>query len=185
MMATLLVASSPVFYDFEASALDGCPIEIGWAWWDGTIVKSESHLILPDPTWDIESSWDDRAEALHGITLKQLKSQGEPAFNVARHLNEAVGGRELFADSPFDVDWLSQLFEVAGSDPAFELRLMLAPVLIEQLRVKLGIPEAEASPIMTRIKQEYPHTHRAEADARQWAEIWRAILEYAPNDRSP
>jgi hypothetical protein len=59
--------ASPVFYDFEASALDGCPIEIGWAWFDGTSVRAESHLILPDPIWQIESSWDNRAQELHGI----------------------------------------------------------------------------------------------------------------------
>jgi hypothetical protein len=49
------ISRVPVFYDIEASSLDGFPIEIGWARADlasGTIL-SEGHLIRPPPDWAV------------------------------------------------------------------------------------------------------------------------------------
>ena len=57
------VSAVPVFYDFEASSLDGFPIEIGWARADlasGTIL-SEGHLIRPPAAWDVRGTWDSSA----------------------------------------------------------------------------------------------------------------------------
>ena len=172
----MMINLHPVYYDCEASSLTGgCPVEIGWAWWDGEKIISESHLILPDPVWQIESSWDEQAEALHGISLERLRQEGEPAFNIARRMNDVLSGRELFADSPFDIEWTRQLFDVADLEPSFHLRRMLAPVLIEQLRVSRGVSQADAVTIVEKVRKKYPHTHRAGADARQWAELWLAI----------
>jgi hypothetical protein len=51
---------TPVFYDCEASDLEGYPIEVGWAFTDpatGALV-SESHLIKPPAEWPVKESWD-------------------------------------------------------------------------------------------------------------------------------
>jgi hypothetical protein len=72
----------PVFYDCEASDVEGYPIEIGWAFTDpktGAVV-SESHLIRPPAEWPVKESWDRVAERLHGITLLQLSRKGRPSL---------------------------------------------------------------------------------------------------------
>ena len=168
MEATSIVASAPVFYDLEASALDGCPIEVGWAWWVGTRIQTEGHLVFPDPSWDIENSWNDGAQALHGISLKQLRSEGEPAFIVARCMNDVLADRKLFADSPFDVGWMGQLFDAAGVEPTFHLRRMLAPVLIAGLKVDLGLSEASAQTISKAVRATYPLCRTRSASPLRW-----------------
>jgi len=59
--------SPPVFYDCEASSLDGFVIEVGWAYArpdDGQIIAA-SYLVLPLAEWQIATVWDENAEALH------------------------------------------------------------------------------------------------------------------------
>lgn len=110
-------ANAPVFYDCEASALSGAPIEVGWAFVeaDTGLIISEAHLIRPPSDWAIEDSWDPEAEALHGILLDLLQAQGRPAWEVAKRMNAALRGGELLSDSPHDEAWLMQLFDEAGS----------------------------------------------------------------------
>jgi len=113
--ATAGFAAAPVFYDVEASSLDGFPIEIGWARADavsGTIL-SEGHLIQPPPDWDISGTWDPAAAARHRIRMNDLSRKGRPVLEIARRMNEMLSGSELFADSPFDEPWLL-LNKVAG-----------------------------------------------------------------------
>src|SRR5215207_3452646 len=94
-------SSAPVFYDVEASSLDGFPIEIGWARADlasGTIL-SEGHLIRPPPDWDVRGTWDASAAGRHRIALDELWRAGRPVLEIARRMNDALRGSELFADS--------------------------------------------------------------------------------------
>ena len=172
-----IVDLSPVFVDFEASglAVDCFPVEVGWAYLDGGHVISEGHLIRPGPDWDLESNWDETAEALHRISKEHLLANGEPAFMVANRMNEMLAGKEVFADSPFDRQWMDQLFEAAGADPSFNMRTMLAPALVDQLCLSLGLYDSEILKISSVVNQRYPHTHRAAEDARQWAELWNAL----------
>jgi hypothetical protein len=53
----VLMQTQPVFYDFEASGLTGFPVEIGWAWFDRDMVKSDSLLIAPAEGWDVVGDW--------------------------------------------------------------------------------------------------------------------------------
>jgi hypothetical protein len=165
--------AAPVFYDIEASGLDGFPIEIGWAWADlasGAIV-SEGHLIRPPVDWDVRGTWDGSAAARHRITLDALSRDGRPTFEIARRMNETLRDRELFADSPFDESWLSQMFDAAGLDPAFRVRRTDPAVLIEQLAGDRAI-YAEAK---RHASRKAPPKHRAEADARHWAALWAQV----------
>jgi hypothetical protein len=167
------VTSVPVFYDIEASSLEGFPIEIGWARADlasGTIV-SEGHLIRPPADWDLRGTWDQSAASRHRITLDELWRLGRPVHEIARRMNQSVGGSELFADSPFDEPWLRQLFEAAGIEPEFSVRATDPSVLIGALaRDRAAYVEAKRKAL--RIA---PPNHRAEADARHWAALWAMI----------
>ncbi|HWY14731.1 MAG TPA: hypothetical protein VNX86_06290 [Rhizomicrobium sp.] len=167
---------NPVFHDCEATGPNGYPIEVGWAYIDeaGALV-SEGHLIRPPAEWDIESVWDEQAEAVHNIPLAILRAQGRPAFQVARRMNEALAGRELFSDSPADEDWLRKLFDAAGEEPSFTIRRTLANIVLMQATATRGleyeaIPKAEQEASRT-----FPRTHRAEADARHLAALWSMI----------
>ena len=108
------------FLDFEASSLskDSYPIEIAWVFQNG---RSEHHLIRPAPAWD---DWDDKAEAIHGISRAMLGAEGKPHYDVARRAVEALSGHELFASAPsWDGKWLSVLLRGAGlSRHALRLR---------------------------------------------------------------
>lgn len=169
----LRVIRVPVFYDIEASGLDGFPIEIGWAQADpasGTIL-SEGHLIRPPADWDVRGTWDPSAASRHRITLDELGRAGRPVWEIARRMNESLGGTELFADSPFDEQWLRQLFEAAGIDAEFSVRRTDPAVLIERLA---GDPASYANANREAFRIA-PPTHRAEADARHWAVLWAMV----------
>ena len=162
--------SAPVFYDIEASSLNGFPIEIGWARPDlasGTIM-SEGHLIRPPPDWDVQGTWDASAVARHRIKLDELWRAGRPVLEIARRMNDTLRGSELFADSPFDEAWLQQLFDAAGMNPEFTARRTDPAVLIERLAGdRTTYANAKRKALRTA-----PPTHRAEADARHWAVLW-------------
>jgi hypothetical protein len=166
-------SSAPVFYDIEASSLEGFPIEIGWARADlasGTIV-SEAHLIRPPPDWDLRATWDESAACRHRIGLDELWRLGRPAVEIARRMNESLAGSELFADSPFDEPWLRQLFDAAGIEAEFTVRGTDPSVLIAALAGDRAA-YLEAKRKALRIA---PPNHRAEADARHWAVLWAMI----------
>src|SRR5437868_2853186 len=95
-------SSVPVFYDVEASSLNGFPIEIGWARADlaSGKVLSEAHLIRPPADWDVRGTWDSSAASRHRIALDELWRVGRPVLEIARRMNDTLGGSELFADSP-------------------------------------------------------------------------------------
>lgn len=166
--------AAPVFYDCEASGLDGFPIEIGWAFVDEqtkTIV-SESHLVRPLPEWDIDDHWDPIAEELHGISLAQLHREGRPAWEITQRMNAALAGRELFSDSDWDEGWLRQLFDGAGGRIEFIIRKIDADVLIRQRAADRGWDADAYEQAVERAEQQAPRQHRAEADARYLATLW-------------
>ena len=163
----------PVFYDIEASSLDGFPIEIGWARADLAMgaILSEGHLVRPPPDWDVRGTWDPSAASRHRIVFDELWRTGRAVLEIARRMNESLGGSELFADSPFDEAWLQQLFDAAGTDIEFSVRRTDPAVLIGALagdRATYAAAKRQALRIA-------PPNHRAEADARHWAALWAII----------
>ncbi len=93
-------------------------------------------------------------------------------------MNGGLTGRELYSDSSFDEAWLSQIFEGAGIEPSFCVRQTSADALLEKTvtdrkfdrsRYRKAADEAEQS-----------RRHRAEADARMWAELWLMITRNTP-----
>ena len=171
--------SAPVFYDIEASGLDGFPIEIGWARADlaSDTILSEGHLIRPPVDWDVSVTWDASAATRHRIPLDELWRTGKPAFEIARRMNDTLHGSELFADSPFDESWLQQLFDAAGLEPEFVVRRTDAAVLIKALAGDRAV-YADAKRQALRLA---PPIHRAEADARHWAVLWAMVARPTPS----
>lgn len=171
---------APVFYDFEATGLDGIPIEIGWAYFDGETERiiSEAHLIRAVNEQELAAVWEDRAQEIHGITLAMVLREGQAPAVVLSRMNASLEGRELFADSPFDLAWLNQLFERADIDPAFQRRVMLSPALCDRLAVSRELDASQYAAMKADVMQTSPMTHRAEADARHWAHLWLAITRW-------
>lgn len=164
--------SIPVFYDFEASGLADFPIEIGLAWLDGSAVKSYSLFIAPAAHWDLTGRWETQAEAVHGLSIKQLKPEGFPPLPVAQRLNRCLAGRTLYSDSPLDTGWMAQLFAATSLLPTFTVHLMPAGELVDNLRRTVGISNQAAVQIADDVGDRFPHTHRARAYAVYWAELW-------------
>jgi hypothetical protein len=136
---------------------------------------TESHLVVPDPEWAIEQSWDSQAEQIHGITLEQLRREGEPAFNVARRMNEVLWNRDLFSDSPLDRARLEQLFEVADIEMDFSIHDTLARTLIEKRAQESKLTKLHFNSVQEKICAQFPCANRAGPDSRQWAELWEAV----------
>jgi hypothetical protein len=170
-------ASNPVFYDCEASELDeGYIIEIGWAFSDGEGFIANGSLIRPLAAWNIDDAWSSEAESLHGISLARLREEGRPAEDVARMMNEALAGRELFSDDPaYDIRWLGQLFDAAGVQQNFVVSETPARPFLELLATKHNFDSTQFQSIWEDSRRE--HRDRAEADALSNARLWRTIMQ--------
>jgi DNA polymerase III epsilon subunit-like protein len=103
--------STLVFIDLEASGLfNGYPTEIGWIRYPDR--AEYSTLIRPDVDWLEYGIWDNRAEAITGITRDDLERQGRPRTAVAADLMRDLDGRQLFVDGKHhDVEWLHMIIE--------------------------------------------------------------------------
>jgi hypothetical protein len=173
-----------VFLDFEASSLAdrSHPIEVAWVFQTG---RQESHLIRPAPNW---SDWDDRAEAIHGISRDLLASEGEPHDEVARRIVEALDGHELFASAPsWDGKWLSALLRSAGI-PRHALRLRDTDEALREAATEILSPvfsgprlESEVHGVVAKATavESGPPAHRALADAIAEHAKWERTREAA------
>jgi DNA polymerase III epsilon subunit-like protein len=165
------------FLDFEASSLSARshPIEVAWVFEDG---RSEDHLIRPAGPW---TDWDERSQAIHGITQDELAAHGEPVELVAARMVEALSGHDLFASAPsWDGKWLSALLRQADlSRRALRLRDTddaIRDTATELLAVVLtgGQLVAAIDRILTDANAAKGRTprHRALADAIEERETW-------------
>ena len=105
----------PVFMDIEfSSAEDGqFPTIVSWSLPEGTL---KSVLILPADEWDPWNNVDSNVDIQH------LFDQGVTPTDIAREINDDLGGKTVFVDG-LDADeaLLEKLFDACGSDPDFEL----------------------------------------------------------------
>jgi len=179
------IPHDPVFYDFEASqALDGFPIEVGWALVanNGHVLISDSRLIRPAAEWDIDNGWDEDAQTLHGIDKAMLLTEGYDPYQVTRHMNAVLHERVLFSDSPLDEKWLNDLYDAAGLSPSFEVRRTSCETLIRSFASSAAISSLDLQRLVQEASIHAPQTHRAEADALHWAWLWRELIR-APRSR--
>ena len=135
-----MATTKPVFFDCEASSLEGFPIEIGWAFLDSQTgqIQSEAHFIRPAATWDIERLWDPEAQVLHGITREHLKAHGKEPAEILRRMNSLLWGLDLFGDDSKDEIWIKQLIKEAGLAPSFTVRQKKARDLTAEFALGRG-----------------------------------------------
>ena len=108
----------PAIIDLEASGFGrgSYPIEVGIALADGSV---HALLIKPANGWD---HWDEKAEAIHGITRDYLQEHGKTPREVAIFLNDLCSGLTLYSDAwSFDSSWLGRLFDEAEIIQRFKL----------------------------------------------------------------
>jgi hypothetical protein len=170
-------ANAPVFFDCEASGLDGVPIEIGWACGDrgGDVIHGEAHLIRPPANWQIEEKWDVQAAELHGITLDDLRRKGKTPQDITTRMNEVLNGRDLYADSAWDENWVRMLFGESNLEPSFTVWQTDAVTHIEKLAYSKGITTREYQAARAKANRLSPRQHRAFADARNLATLWLIV----------
>lgn len=108
----------PDILDFEASGFgsESYPIEVGYSLGCG---DRFCMLIRPEPEWLF---WDERAEAVHGISRELLMRSGLDVVQACHELNRRLSGITLYSDAwVVDKEWLNKLFAAAGVQPAFQL----------------------------------------------------------------
>ncbi|WP_298723282.1 hypothetical protein [uncultured Ferrovibrio sp.] len=168
--------SEIVFMDSEASALrDGYPVEVGWAWVEGSDVQAESMLISPADEWLTPSFvWDPIAEGLHGLPLARLRAEGVTPSEVCDVLNERLQDKIVVFDTgPDGVDrhWLDLLYFEGGQHRHFKLGGSASEVLLA-LAAGHGLTDAD----LLQIKKWAPEaTHHAAIDAAHYAWCAAAI----------
>ena len=113
--------------DIEASALGfgSYPIEVGIALVRGPsqVIGTGTQFIRPTQAWLKSGLWSPTSEAVHGISLEEIKQQGHPVEDVCDWLNAVLGTKTVVAtDAPrYDQDWLDTLFAAAGRKQQFTL----------------------------------------------------------------
>lgn len=154
------------FIDLEASGLGPAswPIEVGWCMETG---EPQAHLIAPAPAWRSDA-WDEKAEALHGITLASLTASGKPAPDVCNMLNDELDGARVYSDAPdWDGFWLYRLFTAAGVRQRF--------ALVHFADIFNGMAAREIDALIAAAEKTAPHRHRAREDVLHM----RAVYELA------
>lgn len=166
------LSDAPAILDMEASGFGrhSYPVEVGFVLPNG---KSFCSLIRPAPQW---THWDDAAQALHHISRDLAVRRGHEPLEVARALNEQLGGRTVYSDGWMnDYTWLAVLFERAGLSPSFKL---------ESLRSLLSEEEAEVWHVTKQQVSNEMHLqrHRASTDALLLQMTWRRLASRRPTD---
>jgi len=166
-------SAAPVFYHLEATSLDGCPIEVGWAWADVDpgVIHFESYLIRPPLQWDVVGRWDPGIGARHGILIDDLSREGRSTLEIVRRMNRALAGREVYADSSFSEPWLRQIFDTERIEPDFSIRHTFPATLF----TNSGCDPRLYASAKRRALRAAPFRYRAEADARHWAIMWAMV----------
>lgn len=150
---------------------DSYPIEIGWCGPEHP-ADAEAHLIRPLSAW-LATTWDERAERIHGIKLDRLCLVGEPVPQVLSALRAAAAGHRLYADDVgHDERWLLALCRAARFQPGEDMKLSCANRLFRDLAKRRAM---DLTALQARAKQLVPITHRADQDARYLATVYRLL----------
>lgn len=157
------------FLDIEASGLGqgSWPVECGWALPWGR-ERDGSVLVRPLPTW---THWDTVAEQhFHRISQETLERDGLHPSEALEVIETALFACEVYvADPAEDRRWFARLGE-GGRTP--RLTLHDANGLLEAQAMKRRM---DLRRVREDVARRFPHAHRAHADARQLAEVWRVL----------
>lgn len=155
----------PAIIDLEASGFGrgSYPIEVGIALADGSV---HALLIKPADGWD---HWDEKAQAIHGITRDYLQEHGKTPREVAIFLNDLCSGLTLYSDAwSFDSSWLGRLFDEAEIIQRFKLDTLTRLLSEDDMAVWSDTKDAM-------VKQLGLEMHRAANDVMLLRETYKKI----------
>lgn len=134
-------------------------------------VHSDSRLILPRPTWDLDD-WEPAAEEVHNISLDELRATGRDADEVVAWLYETAGDADLLSDTPeFDQHWLARL--IGGPGPQIrDFEWAAWDAFCDE-----GTIRPRRFSRVSKTKASRTSMHRAAKDAEDQAYAWRAALK--------
>ncbi|GEM_PF-1394733 len=169
-----MAQNEPILIDFEASCLPeyglSFPIEVAAARIDG---QSRAWLIRPLPVWKTWD-WSEEAEALHGISIATLESEGLPPEQVLSELTAFVGLREPYSDADLDQYWLETLCQGIGAGLPFAIRFL------GEWMAAWGCTRPEVDAALEEARIRLPQAHLARADAKRLALVVRLLMENEP-----
>jgi hypothetical protein len=155
----------PAIIDLEASGFGrgSYPIEVGIALADGSV---HALLIKPAEGWD---HWDEKAQAIHGITRDYLQEHGKTPREVAIFLNDLCSGLTLYSDAwSFDSSWLGRLFDEAEIIQRFKLDTLTRLLSEDDMSVWSDTKDAM-------VKQLGLEMHRAANDVMLLRETYKKL----------
>lgn len=153
----------PPIIDIEASGFGAgsYPIEVGYYLPGGEMYCA---LIRPEPGW---THWDPSAEAVHGVSRDILEQHGQPAQDIALHLNRVFRGQKIYSDSwGLDYSWLARMYDAVDLVPTYQLHDLRELLSDCQQAAWHGIRERVELRLQLR-------RHRASGDARTLFETLR------------
>lgn len=159
------------FVDVEASGLmaGAFPVEVAWA----TAAGSGEALLNPSGYWN-ETRWDADAEAMHGLTLQELRRKGRHPMIVAAALESALAGRIAFSDSPdHDQAWLDMIHSAAGVPRTYSVET------IGRLIGFLGLPPKRAYALFEETRATHPPRGRARSGVAYLSAVFESALKEA------
>jgi hypothetical protein len=147
--------SIPTIIDVEASGFGSLsyPIEVGVINQSG---KRFCCLIKPQSDW---THWDEKAEALHGISRQLLTEKGLSVQEVCQQLNQFLMGQVVYSDGwVVDDTWLIKLFHAAKVTKQFHVS-SLEMILNE---AQMSLWHSTKDKLFEQMKEQ---RHRASSDA--------------------
>jgi hypothetical protein len=187
-MPSLIAAPSPrltvddkaiLFVDLEASGLSNLsyPIEIGWASLsaDGRQLQTDAILIRPDADWRENGEWSMDAQRMHGLSMKEIRTQGADVMDVVPRFEAAIAGCILTSDAPQeDSFWIERLYDAAGR--RFQGRIQALRAIRMSLIAQRGVSPRLAFERLDFAAARDPIPHRAGPDAARMARLTGLML---------
>lgn len=157
------------FIDIEASGLmaGAFPVEVAWLSAGGI----GEVLVSPSGIWD-ETRWDPDAEAMHGLTLNEVKRRGRHPRVAAASLEAALSGRLVFSDSPVhDAAWADMLHQAGGVARSYRIET------VGRLLGYVGIGAARAYVLFNAARKTHPPRGRARNGVAHLSAVFEAALK--------
>lgn len=159
------------FLDIEASGLmpGSFPIEAAWITSEG----AGGVLISPSGVWD-ESRWDADAEAMHGITVNELKRKGRHPKVAAAGLEAALRGKLVFSDSPdHDAAWADMIHEAGRVERSYRIES------VGKLLSHVGLSASRAYRLFDQVRKTHPSRGRASQGVEHLSAVFEAAVKEA------
>jgi len=156
------------FVDVEASGLmaGAFPVEVAWI----TTSGNGEALLNPSGYWD-ETKWDADAEAMHGLSVQELRRKGRRPMVVAAALESSLAGKIAFSDSPdHDQAWLDMIHSAAGVPRTYSVET------IGRLIGFLGLSPKRAYALFEEARATHPPRGRARSGAAYLSAVFEAAL---------